>query len=301
MSSNCPPQLHLTLPASTTSFKRSFEQFGFDLESPVVVGTDNSSSGSTNRNDRNKRARSASSFSDSDESVGSSQSSTVASTSTETSAEHNEGENNDQSALTTTRPPSVVVPTNLSISIVHSSLEPPRLPTPDIEDIEMPDYPLEDTHESEEDPDAAMQPLPTEPYQLSLQRFHAFDSQISALRRSRSRSPTLERSPTPPPTLPPLALSEESDLSSPNAIPFLGQFDEPSMPTTDSRNEAGPSTSNRSYLAGPSTTRNPLQDERRRLLQEFHEDHNARDREVNHRGDLVLSIPRIVRFTHHHV
>ncbi|KAJ7929979.1 hypothetical protein B0H13DRAFT_909253 [Mycena leptocephala] len=30
-----PPQLQLSLPPNTTSFKRSFEQFGFDLESPL--------------------------------------------------------------------------------------------------------------------------------------------------------------------------------------------------------------------------------------------------------------------------
>jgi hypothetical protein len=34
MFSNCLPQLQLGLQSNTTSFKHSFEQFGFDLESP---------------------------------------------------------------------------------------------------------------------------------------------------------------------------------------------------------------------------------------------------------------------------
>ena len=38
MSTNCPPQLQLSIQPNTTSFKRSFEQFGFDLGSPVGSG-----------------------------------------------------------------------------------------------------------------------------------------------------------------------------------------------------------------------------------------------------------------------
>ena len=74
MSSSRPPQLQISLPTETgTSFKRSFEQYGFDLDTPLnSSGESSGSSGGTtslgtgNRNDRNKRARSSSSSSNSD-------------------------------------------------------------------------------------------------------------------------------------------------------------------------------------------------------------------------------------------
>lgn len=73
MSSSRPPQLQISLPTETgTSFKRSFEQYGFDLDTPLNASGESSGSGGTtnlgsgNRNERNKRARSSSSSSNSD-------------------------------------------------------------------------------------------------------------------------------------------------------------------------------------------------------------------------------------------
>src|SRR5258708_14614087 len=48
MSTNCPPQLQLSIQSSTTSFKRSFEQFGFDLDSPVITGPEDLVAETTN-------------------------------------------------------------------------------------------------------------------------------------------------------------------------------------------------------------------------------------------------------------
>lgn len=235
MSSNCPPQLHLTLPASTTSFKRSFEQFGFDLEeSPVQhSGTDTANSSASDGNDRSKRARSASSFSDDDSS---SQSSTIASssssspgTSLSSSVLGNEAHGAAQSAgLSTTRPQDVPFgPLNhFSLPLTRSSIEPPRLPTPEIQDIDMTDYPLvdDDVEEEEEESfhDAPSSPAsPHQPpitstsddnYRLSLERFTAFDRQTSTSRHSHSPSPAIvSRAPAVPPVLPPLSLLEDGE------------------------------------------------------------------------------------------
>ncbi|KAI0002541.1 hypothetical protein BJV74DRAFT_882160 [Russula compacta] len=64
MSSSDSPQIRLSLPQSASSFKRSFDQYGFDLESPLdsaavasSSGTDEHRPGPSN-GDRNKRARS---------------------------------------------------------------------------------------------------------------------------------------------------------------------------------------------------------------------------------------------------
>ncbi|KAK0443492.1 hypothetical protein EV421DRAFT_520054 [Armillaria borealis] len=197
MSANCPPQLHLTLPANATSFKRSFEQFGFDLESPTT-GNDVGSSSTDNggRRDRNKRARSASSVSAHSISSSSSRSSTVVSS--------GEASPSGSDAAPAVDQESVIIPPL-----------PPRLPTPVIQDIEMPDYPLtvepsasisaEDSRPSRNGSGGRGED--EDPFSLTLQRFGEFDTQISVLRHS--RTPTLPRTPTPPPTLPPLSLAEE--------------------------------------------------------------------------------------------
>ncbi|KAJ3933330.1 MAG: hypothetical protein NXY57DRAFT_25176 [Lentinula lateritia] len=213
MSSNCPPQLHLTLPANTTSFKRSFEQFGFDLEeSPITSGVEpggssagNRASGSAgNRNGRTgnerKRARSASSLSDGGESFSSSRSSSFTSSSDTSLSEDN----------VPTAEPSRSSSTRLVTTLVDT--HPPRLPTPDIsdiQDIEMLDYeegPAADTNSTSS----------TNEYRFTIEAFHESDSEIEILQQS--RSPHSRRLPTPPPTLPPLSLSEEEP---PTDIPFL--------------------------------------------------------------------------------
>lgn len=214
------PQLHLTLPTNTTSFKRSFEQFGFDLESPVgSSGSELSTSGSSSsgESERNKRARSASSYDEE---------STTASSSS------------GASALSSTRP-----------EILTVAERPPRLPTPielqnmdidipsntglDLPQLSISSFPVFDA-QSQSAPDV----------REALERYNDFDSQIAALRRSppTHASPTAStaspipslhltlRNTTPPPTLPPLELDDEpapptlpplpADTSSLN-VPFL--------------------------------------------------------------------------------
>lgn len=210
MSSNCPPQLHLSLPANTTSFKRSFEQFGFDLDSPLGSATDqggtsNSNASTGDGNDRTKRARSESRLSDgsgelTDVSSGASSSSASSSDSSTLSGSDTNGDNVSNLYATSN------VLGGLSMAMAHG---PPRLPTPVLEDsdIEMPDYsPLNttDTVASNTTDDRRSEsptissgsgsfPENQETYRLSLERFNVFDTQISALRSS-------------PPSLPPINL-----------------------------------------------------------------------------------------------
>ncbi|KAG5649978.1 hypothetical protein H0H81_001237 [Sphagnurus paluster] len=238
MSSHCPPLLHLELPPNTTSFKRSFDQFGFDLDSPL--GGSNAPGGSSSDgNDRNKRARSASSSSDDNTSIGSSQLSSLASGSGSTSYSSHE-HTASQSAAGATRQIATPIPLN----ITRSSFDPPRLPTPEIQDIDMADYSLLGVEA--DNVEEAVVSLPSqadETYRISLERFNAFDTQISALRRS--RSPSLPRSSTPPPVLPPLELlGEEAPI---NTNSFLHPPTRPSPPLPNSLYTFGPSRSHRPH------------------------------------------------------
>ncbi|KAF9531403.1 hypothetical protein CPB83DRAFT_103185 [Crepidotus variabilis] len=227
MSSNCPPQLQLSIQPSTTSFKRSFEQFGFDLGSPV----DGGASGSNNGNDRNKRARSASSFSDSNESMDSSSSSrTLASTS---STPASSAQRQDGASLAGVGSIAGAGPL---------ALGPPRLPTPDIQDVEMIDYPTESRNSVASIVSQHTHHQSEERFRLSLERFNAFDSQIAILRRSRPTSPlTGSAAPLPrsrlstPPILPPLDIpGEQPRLSlASSAIPFLPPPPDLSTPLTE--------------------------------------------------------------------
>ena len=245
MSSNCPPQLQLSLQTNTTSFKRSFEQFGFDLESPGDATDAGGSGGNNGNNDRNKRARSASSFSEDSDSMDSSHLSTLASGSSGSSPSRH-GDAND--------------PTTTSMAVLgaslstHSALEPPRLPTPDIQDIEMPDYPAENS-ESFTDSLVPQVPDSEDRYRLPMDHYNPFRNE-SGLRRPQSTSSLVPRSPAAPPVLPPLYISEDQTRLSTSPIPFLNQspqlhsasqtdsfFDHPSpssvrtqSPTTDHDN-----------------------------------------------------------------
>ena len=215
MSSNCPPQLQLSLQPSTTSFKRSFEQFGFDLEGPGDA-TDAGGSGANNGNDRNKRARSASSFSEGSDSMDSSHLSTITSGSSGSSPSSREV---DAVTNESTTSPIAVLGASLS---THSALEPPRLPTPDIQDIEMPDYPV-DGHNSESFADSIVPQVsdPDDRYRLSIDPYSPFHGEMSGLRHPQSNSTLVPRSSTPPPILPPLYISEDQTRLSTSAIPFL--------------------------------------------------------------------------------
>lgn len=198
MSSNRPPQLHLSLHAENgTSFKRSFEQYGFDLDAPLTDtseagGSGLSGVGSADRNDRNKRARSESSLSNTDEAAESSGSSDVgpAGSSGTTSIE-----DDSMSGLSATRPNSLADNVLRISPPVLTELS--RLPSPDFEDVEM---------SAIGDSESLSPPLThstsvsahEEGYRASLERFSVFDSAISVLRQPTSRPPASS------PTLPPL-------------------------------------------------------------------------------------------------
>ena len=218
MSSNCPPQLQLSLQANATSFKRSFEQFGFDLESPG----DATDAGGSGANDRNKRARSASSFSEGSDSMDGSHISTIASGSSGSSLSRHEA---DAVANDSTSSPIVALGASLA---THSALDPPRLPTPDIQDIEMPDYPV-DGHNSESFSDslAPQVPDPEDRY-----RYNPFHNPMSGLHRLQSNSSPVPRSSTPPPVLPPLYISEDQTRLSTSPIPFLRPSPQLHSPTS---------------------------------------------------------------------
>ncbi|KAF9045809.1 hypothetical protein BDZ89DRAFT_138169 [Hymenopellis radicata] len=193
--SACPPRLHLSIPSSTTSFKRSFEQFGFDLDSPTSGGEPGSSAGrsaaNTDRRDRNKRARSASSLS-------------VESTSRSSRSSTAHSGASDETSVSNSAEPDTF-PVAPSSSVPRSFLAPPRIPTPVIQDVDMPDY--------QEPSSPASETEPQDHFHSTLARFSEFDSNISALR---SRSPSLPRSPTPPPVLPPLSLSGDTAIQVPD-------------------------------------------------------------------------------------
>jgi len=319
MSANCPPQLQLSIDIqpSTTSFKRSFEQFGFDLDSPVISGPEDLVAATTeldtaamdghpegrspgvgiqqqNTRRGNKRPRSASSFSSE------SSSSASASTSSGRSGMRSEA-STSSSASSTSSPPNVHHPSSIRApnrTRIHLlSPSPPRLPTPEIQDIEMPaeysttarviedhqnnsnppllpipipiathaahasstsfvppqvHYPQPQPASSSSSP-PQQQPTSEDMFRLSLERFNAFDTEISALRRAdnppslslslglgllpitnatggiragttRLISPTpipvdRRHSRTPPPTLPLLPIQVEGDDHSAMILP----------------------------------------------------------------------------------
>lgn len=200
MSSNRPPQLQLSHHAENgTSFKRSFEQYGFDMDPPLSGSSDASGSASLGMrsgggNDRNKRARSESSLSNSDEIAESSGSSEMggAGSSGATSIE-----DDSLSGFSVTRP--MPLASNALRLTPPVLAEPPRLPTPNFEDIQI--SVLDDSGPLS--PPSVQSPSTSDhedSYRISLERFNAFDSQISALRQPNSRSPAS------PPILPPLSL-----------------------------------------------------------------------------------------------
>ncbi|KII88045.1 hypothetical protein PLICRDRAFT_176791 [Plicaturopsis crispa FD-325 SS-3] len=91
---------------------------------------------------------------------------------------------------------------------VRTLPDPPRIPTPDIEDVEMPHYvPIDDAAQPPSPPTQAAapaEPSASDDFRETMERVGAFDSEISALRRSISRSPPIAPSSASVPTLPPL-------------------------------------------------------------------------------------------------
>jgi hypothetical protein len=271
MSSNCPPQLQLSLQSSTTSFKRSFEQFGFDLESHEGA-TEAAGSGGSNGNDRNKRARSASSFSESSDSMDSSHLSSIASGSSGSSlSRHGDIAVNDSTS-------SPIVALGASLS-THGALEPPRLPTPDIQDIEMPDYPADGRNsESFADSLAPQVPDPEDRYEYS-----PFHNAISSLRHPQSNPPLVPRSTTSPPVLPPLYISEDQSPLSTSPIPFL----HPSPQLYSATSQAGSYFDNQSIR-----TQSPTTNHDNSYIEENEQDHSLFQNEFQSTRDpLGFSAP----------
>ena len=245
MSSSDPPQIRLSLPQSASNFKRSFEQFGFDLESPLDSSAAASSSltdehrpGPSNA-DRNKRARSSSVTLNSveqphvvDSSPGSSSSHTISSG----SSHHPVANHSDAPPLAAaTRYPQApeTVPAFPSSAsggeLSHSSsrlFDSPPLGASSVQPTTTSVWsnPLSSTNSGTEQNDQ---------FRISMERFRAFDSQISSI-RSRP-SPLPPRAPVNSSALPPLTLSSptehaHSHTSSAVSLPSVGSLSYSSTP-----------------------------------------------------------------------
>ncbi|KAH6904145.1 hypothetical protein BKA70DRAFT_539492 [Coprinopsis sp. MPI-PUGE-AT-0042] len=136
--STLPPQLHLSIPPATTSFKRSFEQYGFDVDqSPVdnAEGTESNSNGDhsgSQRNERNKRARSESVLSE-----GERASNAVAFLPNIGGSSTGLGSGSPMHASTATITGVLSTNPQSPTSRLHVSSLPPRLPTPEMAAMEV--------------------------------------------------------------------------------------------------------------------------------------------------------------------
>jgi hypothetical protein len=258
MSSSDPPQLRLSLPHSASTFKRSFDQFGFDLDPPLDSTAVASSSGSDEHRpgpsnaDRNKRARSNSVTPNSseqahsmDSSPGSSSSHTISSgPSNHAVADHRDA----LPGVAVTRYPQTpesdpVFPSGLGGEFGHASsgLFDSR--------------PLEATHAEPPTTSVWSNPLSStnpntdqnDQFRLSMERFHAFDSQISSIRARPSQLPFRVHSN--PPTLPPLTPSSPIEHSHSHISPAV------SLPSVESLSYTSTSAQASTPLTAlPSTT-----------------------------------------------
>ena len=233
MSSSEPPHLRLSLPQSASTFKRSFDQFGFDLDTPLdptavasTSATDEHRPGPSN-GDRNKRARSNSVTPNSADQARSMDSSTGSSSShsmSSGSSSHAVADHRDAPpAVAATRYPQTPgsdpdFPSGLGGEFNHASglFDTPPLETSPSEPSTTSVWsnPLSsDTNTNQNDQ-----------FRLSMERFHAFDSQISSIRARPSQLPF--RVPSDPPTLPPLTPSSpvehsHSHISPPVSLPSV--------------------------------------------------------------------------------
>lgn len=244
MSSRRPPQLDLSSSGSGPSFKRNFDQFGLDLDSPGGSGSDN---------ERNKRARSETA----DRRPTPGPSTLQASTS---SATLEDGLDDEQTMATENGASLSPSPLHQAFQVSSSppnngELSPDFLNTPFPADASSGLFPLVVESDAEEVPVVSapaapaarhISPHPLVPSQVraSVQRYETFDSNISALRDSANASapsPSYTfRSSAPPPTLPPLAhlTSQTSHPYNPVTLPGLssvgqeGTAHEPPAPTS---------------------------------------------------------------------
>jgi hypothetical protein len=219
MSSPDPPHIRLSLPSTAPTFKRSFDQFGFDLETPLdsslvasSSSTDEHRSGPSNT-DRNKRARSNSvtpTNGNSAEQARSIDTSSPSASSHPTSSNHMTTTHRD-GPLLPPPPPTAHHPralrNNSNDSVFSPGLSLGEEPTLLFESrssdtsINPPASTTWSNPPSSANPNAEH----NEQFRLSMERFHAFDSQISSIRAR--PSPLPHRSPPSPPMLPPLTLS----------------------------------------------------------------------------------------------
>ncbi|KAJ7180308.1 hypothetical protein C8R43DRAFT_1117620 [Mycena crocata] len=274
------PQLSLSLPPNTTSFKRSFEQFGFDLESPAstlphpaidgsAASSESSSSATSPDGDENrrKRARSASSLSDPEDRSSEASTSTLSSFDSESVSTDSQSNSSQAAArrhllLDLGLGRGLGSSVALGLSMASTELQsggraiepPPRIPTPELlenNDVDMPDIDMSFSRHEVEEGLAS----PAEHVRRSVDRFNAFDRHISVLRSSSppviplpaslsSRQASLS-----PPTLPPLPLV---DLGL-DAEDDEEEDDHEQFPSTGSTNTTT-STPPRLDLNLPSTT-----------------------------------------------
>lgn len=245
MSSPDPPHLRLSLPSTASTFKRSFDQFGFDLEPPLdsslaasTSSTDEHRPGPSNT-DRNKRARSNSVTPNNSHSAEQARSIDTSSS----SSSHSTSSTASNHMTTTHRdaplpPPPTArhsrAPRNDSNDSMFSpglSLgeEPTHTPTLLFESRSSDTSINPPASTTWSNPPSSANPTAehNEQFRLSMERFHAFDSQISSIRAR--PSPLPHRSPPNPPTLPPLTLSSNIEhphthLNSAVSLPSVESF-----------------------------------------------------------------------------
>ncbi|KAG2036359.1 hypothetical protein BDR03DRAFT_453819 [Suillus americanus] len=220
MSSEYPSHLHVSFAPNATSFKRTFEQFGYDSGSSMTSALQASGSGtathnvptgsssSSSGNERNKRARSTSSSSVSNRSADSSRSSEYISARSSASLSEGSTTNDhnlslDQNRRSTAYPSSAIASTLV-------------LPTP-----VLPSTETEPQDENMSDSSSFSLDIPRpapspevvsstvhDALRSSIERFNEFDSHIAALRRSHSRTPSWH--PTASPVLSPRESSNDT-------------------------------------------------------------------------------------------
>jgi hypothetical protein len=221
MSSSDPPQLRLSLPQAASNFKRSFEQFGFDLESPLDSSAAASSSvtdehrpGPSNT-DRNKRARSSSVTLNSVEQahvVDNSSSSSSSHAVSSGSSHHPVTNHSDAPPLAAaTRYPQTpetvpAFPSALGGELSHSSSGLFDSPPPEASPVQPTTTSVWSNRSSSSTNSGTEQ---NDQFRISMERFRAFDSQISSI-RSRP-SPLPSRALLNASALPPLTLSSPNE------------------------------------------------------------------------------------------
>ncbi|KAG2343393.1 hypothetical protein BDR05DRAFT_962902 [Suillus weaverae] len=217
MSSEYPSHLHVSFAPNATSFKRTFEQFGYDSGSPMTSALQASGSGTTTHNvptgssssssgnERNKRARSTSSSSVSNHSADSSRSSEYISA--RSSASLSDGSTtNDQNRRSPAYPSPAIASTPGTLVSPTPGL-PSTVTEPQDEDMsDSSGFSLDIPRPAP--PPEVVSSTAHETLRSSIERFNEFDSHIAALRRSHSRTPSWH--PTASPVLSPHESSNDT-------------------------------------------------------------------------------------------